>query len=276
MIWCQNGHTNPDGQRHCGQCGAALAIPSPSPSAQPQQQWPPGPPPSGIPLLSGGTPRGIPRWIWIAAAAFFIVGVVVASAATWAITSRDSATSRPETGGPWISPSGSLTPTTPVAPPAPIATPAPPSTSQLPQVVAEPNTGCGPDQATAVRSALSQVPAPQIAATTGAEWSAQIWAPNSNYDACADLSTVVITVEGATGSSPEQALMFHRGSYLGTGTLKDYAFVSLDKAASTKDTVVLSYRSGQSCTACGDGVVNTVRYHWDGTRVQMLDPPPPG
>ena len=32
---------------------------------------------------------------------------------------------------------------------------------------------------------------------------------------------------------------------------------------------------GQSCTACDDGSVTTVRYHWDGTRVVMLDPPPP-
>jgi LppP/LprE lipoprotein/Protein of unknown function (DUF2510) len=171
---------------------------------------------------------------------------------------------------PW----GQVFPSAP-APDPPIPGQQIPATQGPPPPVAE-RAGCGPDEATALQSALAQVPAPQIAATTGARWSAQIWAPNSNYDPCADLSAVLITVEGATGSSPEQALMFHRGSYLGTGTLKDYAFVSLDKAASTKDTVVLSYRSGQSCTACGDGVVNTVRYHWDGTRVQMLDPPPPG
>ncbi|MGV9800465.1 LppP/LprE family lipoprotein [Mycobacterium sp. NPDC003449] len=82
-------------------------------------------------------------------------------------------------------------------------------------------------------------------------------------------------IEGGTGSSPVAALMFHRGTFLGTGTSKAYGFTSLDADASTGDTVVLRYRSGQSCTACGDGTVSTVRYHWNGTKVDMLDPPPP-
>ena len=84
-----------------------------------------------------------------------------------------------------------------------------------------------------MQSAIDQMPPPQIAATTGAQWSAQVWPPDSNYDPCADLSTVLITVEGATGSSPIQALMFHRGTYLGTGTVKDYPYVGLNRAAST-------------------------------------------
>jgi hypothetical protein len=105
------------------------------------------------------------------------------------------------------------------------------------------------------------------------------WGPNSqggNYDPCADLSTILIMVDGGTASSPMQALMFHRGAWLGTGTLRAYSFTSVDAAASTKDTVVLAYRSGQSCSACGDGILTRVRYHWDGNQVQMLDPPPPG
>jgi hypothetical protein len=70
--------------------------------------------------------------------------------------------------------------------------------------------------------------------------------------------------------------MFRRGTFLGTGTSRAYGFTSLDWDATTKDTVVLSYRTGKSCTACDDGTVTRVRYHWDGTGVQMLDPPPPG
>lgn len=134
-----------------------------------------------------------------------------------------------------------------------------------------PSQGCGLDQATAVQSALAQLPPePQ----TGRDWySRPLY---SSYDPCADLSAVVVTIQGATGSSPEQALIFHRGTYLGTGTSKAYGFTTLDTADSANDTVVLRYRSGQSCTACGDGIVTTVRYHWDGTKVQMLDPPPPG
>jgi hypothetical protein len=129
---------------------------------------------------------------------------------------------------------------------------------------------CGPDEASAVWSALAQLPPERV---TGRRWASSPL--ESNYDPCADLSTVLVMIEGGTGSSPIQALMFHRGTFLGTGTWNAYGFTSLDKAASTGDTVVLRYRSGQSCTACDDGIVTTVRYHWDGTKVDMLDPPPP-
>ena len=122
-----------------------------------------------------------------------------------------------------------------------------------------------------MRSALDQLPPERV---TGRSWAS---APlESNFDSCADLSTVLVMIEGGTGSSPVQALMFHRGTFLGTGTWKAYGFTSLDESASSRDTVVLRYRWGQSCTACGDGFLTTVRYHWDGTKVDMLDPPPPG
>jgi len=130
---------------------------------------------------------------------------------------------------------------------------------------------CGPDQATAVATALSRLGPERL---TGRPFSAGPM--QSNYDPCVDLSTVLVTVDGATGSSPIQALMFHRGEFLGTGTWKAYGFTSLNQAASTPDTVVLDYRWGQSCTACDDGNVTAVRYHWDDAKVVMLDPPPPG
>lgn len=145
--------------------------------------------------------------------------------------------------------------------------PARPPTEALPPG----NTSCGPDEATALQSALGQL-APEP--LTGRGWSRTPIA--TNYDSCADLSTILLTIQGGTGSSPVQTLMFHRGAYLGTGTLKAYGFTSLNAAASTTDTVVLSYRTGQSCTACNDGTVTNVRYHWDGIKVAMLDPPPPG
>jgi hypothetical protein len=130
---------------------------------------------------------------------------------------------------------------------------------------------CGPEEASAVWSALAQLPPERV---TGRRWASSPL--ESNYDPCKELSTVLVMIEGGTGSSPIQALMFHHGTFLGTGTWRAYGFTSLNKAASTGDTVVLRYRSGQSCTACDDGLVTTVRYHWDGTKVDMLDPPPPG
>lgn len=135
---------------------------------------------------------------------------------------------------------------------------------------AAPEANCGPDQAAAVQSALAKYPSDPV---TGWKWSSTAQA--SNYDACVDLSTVLVTVEGATGSSPIQALMFHRGVFAGTATPKPYSFTNLVSRASTHDTVVLSYGYGQSCTACDDGNVTTVRYRWNGTGVQMLDPAPP-
>lgn len=136
---------------------------------------------------------------------------------------------------------------------------------------APPASGCGPDQATALQSALSQLPPEPL---TGRSWEST--PVHSNYDPCADLSAIVVMIQGGTGSSPEQALMFHRGRYLGTGTSKAYAFTTLDSAASTNDTVVLRYKDGRYvCTAC-PGPVRTVRYQWRGDHVEMLDPPPPG
>ncbi|MBV9515968.1 MAG: LppP/LprE family lipoprotein [Mycobacteriaceae bacterium] len=145
----------------------------------------------------------------------------------------------------------------------------------VPPAVADPPTSCGPDQATAVQSAISQMPPPQLASKIDAHWSPNVWPPNSNYDPCADLSTVLITIEHATGSSPMQALMFHRGTFLGTGTVEDYSFMTLDKAASTNNTVVINYKDGRNvCTAC-PGPITTVRYQWQGDHVVMLDPAPP-
>jgi hypothetical protein len=104
------------------------------------------------------------------------------------------------------------------------------------------------------------------------------WSPTpygGNYDPCVTLSTALVTVEGATGSSLNHALFFHYGNYLGTATWRPYPFTSLNTMLTTDDTVVLDYKDGRYvCTAC-PGPVTTVRYHWQGDHVDMLDPPPP-
>ena len=199
------------------------------------------------------TKRTSPQWMWIAAPAVGVLAVVAGVIISRVIVrSDDQAHSLSTTPAP----SAALPPTQ--APPS-AATPAPASA-----------TSCGPDESTALHTALERL-APEPA--TGRGWgSAPIAA---NYDPCANLSTILVMIQGGTGSSPIQALMFHRGTYLGTATLKAYGFTSLNAAASSNDTVVLAYRSGQSCTACDDGTVTNVRYRWDGTKVEMLDPPPP-
>lgn len=107
-------------------------------------------------------------------------------------------------------------------------------------------------------------------------WSAAPRSIEGNFNPCATLSTALVTVEGATGSSPITALMFHNGTYLGTATSKAYGFTSLNEARTTDDTVVLNYKDGRNvCTAC-EGPINTVHYQWQGDHVVMLDPAPPG
>jgi LppP/LprE lipoprotein len=101
------------------------------------------------------------------------------------------------------------------------------------------------------------------------------FAPSSNFDPCSTLSAVVITIEAATGSSPQQALLFHNGNYVGTATSRTYAFMSVNAAQTNDDTVALNYKDGRHvCTAC-PGPITTVRYQWQSDHVEMLDPAPP-
>lgn len=111
--------------------------------------------------------------------------------------------------------------------------------------------------------------------TTGWEWSSDPRTFEGNFNPCATLSTALVSVEGATGSSPTAALMFHKGDYLGTATSKSYGFTSLNTARSTDDTVVLDYKIPGECNACPPAAVHTVRYQWQGDHVEALDPAPP-
>jgi LppP/LprE lipoprotein len=144
-----------------------------------------------------------------------------------------------------------------------------------PPAVGEPPPGnrCGVDLgapaiATAVRSLRPAFTDRDVA------WDPVPYA--GNFDPCATLSTALVTVEGATGSSPDHALFFHYGDYLGTATWQPYPFTTLNTEFTTDDAIVLQYKDGRNvCTAC-HGPVSTVRYQWQHDHVQMLNPPPPG
>jgi hypothetical protein len=164
---------------------------------------------------------------------------------------------------------GGINRSRPHAYPGPTTTTAstPPATAST---TAGPTAGpCGPDETSSVRAALARTP-PDT--KTGRQWSS---APqDSNYNPCAELSAVVVTVQDATGSSPDTALMFHRGEFVGTATPKAYPFTKLLVSASTDDIVVLTYRTDQSCDSCDDGTLTTVGFQWQGDHVLMLDSPP--
>src|SRR5262245_39033933 len=99
-----------------------------------------------------------------------------------------SQTSAPETvtvTAPPQAGSSTSAPTTSVAPVTSSATAAP--------------AACGPDEATALKTALAKLPPDQ---QTGMAWNSTPL--ESNYDPCADLSTILVMIEKGTGSSPVQ------------------------------------------------------------------------
>ncbi|SON62732.1 Putative lipoprotein LprE [Mycobacterium simulans] len=143
----------------------------------------------------------------------------------------------------------------------------------LPAAPAHAAPTCGVNlSAPEIQSAISSLPAlPQ-----SYPWSTnpKSFDPSSNYNPCTTLSAVIITVEGATGGSPDLALLFHNGTFAGVGTLKAYAFTSINGAQTTDDTVALNYKDDRNvCTACS-GPITTVRYQWQRDHVAMLDPAP--
>jgi hypothetical protein len=140
----------------------------------------------------------------------------------------------------------------------------------IPAASADPFPSCGPDQATAIGSATARDRHDTI---TQAPWNPV--PVQSNYDACADLSAAVITIDMARPTSPRQVFLFHRGTYIGNATNNSRPFTTLDAAASTPNTVVLDFVSGRTCGTCDDGQTYPVRYYWNGVTVVMPDPIPP-
>ncbi|WP_067669238.1 LppP/LprE family lipoprotein [Nocardia miyunensis] len=131
---------------------------------------------------------------------------------------------------------------------------------------------CGVDLSSpTIGDAIAKLPVEPV---THAPWDTNPASFEGNFNPCATLSTAIVTIQGATGSSPNQALMFHSGRYLGTATSKAYGFTSLAAAATTDDTVALNYKTSGSCNACSDGTLTQVKFHWDGTHVVMIGRPP--
>ncbi|MFI1918462.1 LppP/LprE family lipoprotein [Nocardia sp. NPDC020380] len=98
-------------------------------------------------------------------------------------------------------------------------------------------------------------------------------APDANT-ICSPLSAALVTIQGATASSPMQALLFHNGTYVGPATPEWNAFISVDKSRTTADTVGLRYMIPGTCDACSDGTFYCVQFHWDGQQVITIGKPP--
>lgn len=126
--------------------------------------------------------------------------------------------------------------------------------------------GCGQrNNAFEVLDAVEHVP------TEGYPWSMKPAEYDGNFDRCADLSAVVLPIEGASISSAEQVMLFHRGRYVGTGTSEAWPMAALNAAESTRDAVVVDYqylRPWDDSLAGASGQTR-LTFRWDGSRVQM-------
>jgi hypothetical protein len=135
---------------------------------------------------------------------------------------------------------------------------------------ADPIADCGPDQATALAIAVARERHDPL---TQAPWS--LIPVQSNFDSCADLSAMLVTIDNPKPNSPRQGFLFHRGTYIGTTLSMSRPFTTLDTAASTNDTAVFVYTSGRTCATCNDGITRVVHYRWNGAVPVMVETSPP-
>lgn len=149
--------------------------------------------------------------------------------------------------------------------------------SQTESTAATPAPTCGPTDVTdAAGRAIADLPLP--AGLEGAEWDTA-GADISGYEPCAALSWLTISVKLASGSSPVAILLFHDGTYLGTATKEQYAFVP-DITRTQDDEIAVTYHYAKpgEATAGATGRTNAT-FTWNDSagRVEMTgDVPPEG
>ncbi|MGC0362931.1 hypothetical protein ABH922_000915 [Rhodococcus sp. 27YEA15] len=135
--------------------------------------------------------------------------------------------------------------------------------ASIPEPAVDP---CGTASAnTAIANAVNRLPPNTAGGAGGAEW---IFAGETNFDPCADLSYAVAETARGTGSSPQQVMFFHRGVYLGTATRCAFGFTSV--VGSSDDSVTVQYRwpRGTESNAEASGRA-TATFGWNGDRVVM-------
>lgn len=107
------------------------------------------------------------------------------------------------------------------------------------------------------------------------------WAPTmagtSTYDPCAPLSWITVVIEGATVSSPNHIMLFHRGEFLGTATKIAYGFTP--KVERIDDgTIQVTYRyllDGEANAFASGQAVATFAWDASSESVTMTGEVPP-
>jgi LppP/LprE lipoprotein len=102
------------------------------------------------------------------------------------------------------------------------------------------------------------------------------WVPDiSTYDPEAELSVIVASVPLATVSSPQQVFFFHDGIYAPTEALEARSGIGVAGAIGNTVTISYAHYQPEDPNCCPSLPDYTVRFRWDGTAVQLLDPLPP-
>ena len=97
--------------------------------------------------------------------------------------------------------------------------------------------------------------------------SKQPWSPEplaGNYNACADISAVIVKANTNAEHPSTRAVLFHRGEFLPQAVPDTYGFSGIDVAQSTGDTVALRNASGIP------GLAGIVKFHWNGDGVDIV------
>lgn len=107
-------------------------------------------------------------------------------------------------------------------------------------------------------------------------WDWVVHPGDNHFDRCADLSYIVIGING-TASSPNHIALYHRGTYLGTATKEAYGFYPVvTRTAGNAISVRYTYIKGNECTACASGhAVANFRWSNASQKVVMTGSVPP-
>ena len=145
--------------------------------------------------------------------------------------------------------------------------PSAPATSAALPPPAEPPLPPGPPQpdpcvvnlaAPAIAKAVSELPKDP---RSGQGWNPEPVA--GNYNACAQLSAVIVKANTNAENPNTRAVMFHLGKYIPSGVPDTYGFNGFDPTQSTGDTVALSFAGGM-------GLQSVVRFRWNGNGVELI------
>ena len=140
---------------------------------------------------------------------------------------------------------------------------APPAASPAPQVVAP--TAAPPDPCAV--NLTSPTIAKVVSELPRDPRSQQAWSPEplaGNYNECAQLSAVIVKASSNADHATTRAVLFHLGQFIPQGVPDTYGFNGIDAAQTNGDTVALTYPSGIN------GLNTDVRFHWNGTAVELI------